>query len=55
MRDYLRLTTIIIIITIAITITHVNFHITSRLLLPYGSVINVHAERLKAKIAAESN
>ena len=61
MHDYLRLTIIIIIliiiiiITITIKITHVNFHLTSHLLLPYSSVINVDAKRLKTKLAAESN
>ena len=46
---------IIIIIIVTIKITHINFHLRSRLLLPYISVINVEAKRLKAKLAAESN
>ena len=44
-HDYLRL---IIIIMVTITITQINFHLTSRLLLPYISVIKVNAE-LKAE------
>ena len=49
------------IIIIIIIITHTNFYLfkngnycTSRLLLPYISVINLDAERLKAKLTAES-
>ena len=45
---------IIIIIIVILKITHIKFHHTSRL-LPYISVINVNAERLKAKLRAESN
>ena len=44
-RDYLRL---ILIITVTIKIKQINFHLASRLLLPYISVINVDAE-LKAE------
>ena len=58
-HDYLRLIMIIIIIIIiimvtiiiimvTIKITQINFQLTSRLLLPYVSVINVNAE-LKAE------
>ena len=48
-HDYLRLIMIIIIITIiiimvTIKITQINFHLTSRLLLPYFSVIKLNAE-----------
>ena len=52
---------IISMIIIIIIITHTNFYLfkngnycTSRLLLPYISVINLDAERLKAKLTAES-
>ena len=57
MNDYLRLIIIIIIIIIIVTIktARINFHLTSSLLLPYISVINANAERLKAKLRAESN
>ena len=41
----------IVIIKIAIKTTDINFH----LLLPYISVIQVYALRLKAKLTAESN
>ena len=51
-NDYLRL---IIIIIMTIKIARINFHLTSSLLLPYISVINANAERLKAKLRAESN
>ena len=46
---------IIIILIATIKITHTNFHLTSRFLLPYISVINVDSKRLIAKLAAESN
>ena len=65
-HDYLRLiiriiiiiiiiiiTIIIIMITIMIIkITRINFHLTSRLLLPY---VDAEGGRLKAKPTAESN
>ena len=58
-HDYLRLIRkiiIIIIIIVTIKITHINFRFMSRLLLPqHISVINVDAERLKAKLTAESS
>ena len=44
-HEYLRL---IIIIMMTVKITQINFHLTSRLLLPYISVIKVNAE-LKAE------
>ena len=69
-HDYLRLIILIIIIIviimiisvmIIIIITHTNFYLfkngnycTSRLLLPYISEINLDAERLKAKLTANS-
>ena len=49
---------IIIIIIIIIMVTksaRINFHLTSSLLLPYISLINANAERLKAKLRGESN
>ena len=52
-NDYLRLI-IIIVIMVTIKTARINFHLTSGLLLPYISVINANAERLKAKLRAES-
>ena len=53
-NDYFCL--IIIIVTmVTIKTARINFHLTSSLLLPYISVINANAERLKAKLRAESN
>ena len=47
---------IIIVITVTIEITDIYLSPpTSRVLLPYISVINVRAERLKAKLTAEFN
>ena len=55
-NDYLRLIIIIIIIImVTIKTARINFHLTSSLLLPYISVVNANAERLKAKLRGESN
>ena len=54
-HDYLRLIIIIIIIIIIIVIikiTRINFHLTSRLLLPY---VDAEGGRLKERPTAESN